>query len=51
MARTFPQAAYSGLQKSLQQDWQFVQRVREDVGVEFASIDEAISLSYLLDIK
>jgi hypothetical protein len=46
-AKSFPQAAFSGLQKSLQQEWQFVQRVREDVGLEFANIEEAISLSFL----
>jgi hypothetical protein len=42
-----PQSAYSGLQKSLQQEWQFVQRVRKDIGDEFTEIEEAISLLFL----
>jgi hypothetical protein len=47
VAKNFSQAAYLGLQKSLQQEWHFVQRVKEDVGDEFANIEEAISLSFL----
>jgi hypothetical protein len=35
VAQNFPQSAYSGLQKLLQQEWQFVQRVRKDIGMEF----------------
>jgi hypothetical protein len=35
VAPNFPQAAYSGLQKSLQQEWQFVQRVTKGIGPEF----------------
>jgi hypothetical protein len=32
----FPQTAYAGLQKSLQQEWQFVQRVTKGIaGPEF----------------
>ena len=31
-AKTIPQAAYCGLQKSLQAGWQFVQRVVEGIG-------------------
>ena len=27
--------AYAGLQKSLQQEWDFVQRVTPDIGTEF----------------
>jgi hypothetical protein len=47
VAKNFPHSAYSGLQKSLQQEWQFVKRVKEDVGREFASIEEALSLTFL----
>jgi hypothetical protein len=47
VAKNFPQSAYSGLQKSLQQEWQFVKRVKEGVGAEFTNIDEAISQTFL----
>jgi hypothetical protein len=43
VAKNFPQYAYSGLQKALQQERQFVQRVKEVVGEEFTNIEEAIS--------
>jgi hypothetical protein len=43
IAKNFPQLAYSGLQKSLQQEWQFVQRVRKDIGMEFTNVERAIS--------
>ena len=42
-APIFSQAAYSGLQKSLQQEWQFVQRVTKDVGSEFRAIELSLS--------
>jgi hypothetical protein len=47
VAKNFPQSAYSGLQKSLQQEWQFVQRVKEGVGEKFTAIEEAISNTFL----
>jgi hypothetical protein len=47
VAKNFPQSAYSGLQKSLQQEWQFVQRVKEGVGEEFTDIERAISQTFL----
>ncbi len=47
IAISHPQSAYSGLQKSLQQEWQFVQRVKEGVGEEFTAIEEAISNTFL----
>jgi hypothetical protein len=42
--KNFPQSAYSGLQKLLQQEWQFVQRVRKDFGMEFTNVERAIAL-------
>jgi hypothetical protein len=47
VAKNFPQSAYSSLQKSLQQEWHFVQRVKEGVGEEFTDIEEAISQTFL----
>jgi hypothetical protein len=46
-APNFPQAAYSGLQKSLQQEWQFVQRVTKNIGPEFESVEQALSETFL----
>jgi hypothetical protein len=47
VANNFPQSAYSGLQKLLQQEWQFEQRVRKDIGMEFTNVKRAISQSFL----
>ena len=46
-ALNFPQAAYSGLQKSLQQEWQFAKRVTKDVGSEFKAVELALSGTFL----
>ena len=37
-----PQSAYAGLQKSLQQEWAFVQRVTPGVGAAFGPVEEAL---------
>ena len=37
-----PQSAYAGLQKSLQQEWDFVQRVTPGVGEAFGQVEEAL---------
>ena len=42
-----PQTAYQALQKSLQQEWQFVQRVCKDVGAFFEPIEKAITEDFL----
>jgi hypothetical protein len=47
VAKNFPQSAYSGLQKLLQQEWQFVQRVRKDTGMDFTEVERTISQSFL----
>ena len=36
------QSAYAGLQKSLQQEWDFVQRVTPGVGEAFGPVEEAL---------
>jgi hypothetical protein len=46
-AKRFPQSAYSGLQRSLQQEWQFVQRVTKGIGNKFAKVEEEISQLFL----
>ncbi len=47
VTQAFPQAAYSGLQKSLQQEWQFVQRVTKGIGPEFASVEQTLAKTFL----
>jgi hypothetical protein len=47
VAARFPQSAYAGLQKSLQQEWQFLQRVTDGLGEEFRGIEEALSTKFL----
>ena len=37
-----PQSAYAGLQKSLQQEWAFVQRATPGVGAAFSPVEEAL---------
>ena len=46
-APNFPQAAHSGLQKSLQQEWQFVQKVTKNVGPEFEAVEVALSMTMM----
>ena len=47
VACRYPQTAYAGLAKSLQSEWQFLQRVTPDVGEAFAPVEEAIRESFL----
>ena len=47
VTQVFPQAAYCGLQKSLQQEWQFVQRVTKGIGPEFATIEQTLARIFL----
>jgi hypothetical protein len=46
-AGNFPQAAYAGLTKSVQQEWQFVQRVIEGIGDNFTDVQKAITECFL----
>ena len=42
VAHKQPQYAYAGLQKSLQQEWSFVQRVTPGAGEAFGPVEEAL---------
>ena len=42
-----PQAAFTGLSKSLQHQWTYLQRVIPDIGPLFAPLEEAISSLFL----
>ena len=45
--RKHPQSAYAGLQKSLRQEWAFVQRVIPGIGDEFGPVEEEIAKAFL----
>jgi hypothetical protein len=49
-ALSHPQTALAGLHKSLQQEWQFFQRVIDGIGDDLAPIEEAISNLFLPDL-
>ena len=42
VALKHPHSAYTRLQKSLQQEWDFVQRVTPEVGAAFGPVEEAL---------
>jgi hypothetical protein len=46
-AQHFPQGAYPGLQKSLQQECQFLQQVRRDTGENFTKVEKAITQVFI----
>jgi hypothetical protein len=46
-AISHPQTAFAGLQKSLQHEWQFVQRVIDDIGDCFFDIEDSITNIFL----
>ena len=47
VARKHPQSAYAGLQKSLQKEWAFVQRVTPGIGDAFGPVEEEIATAFL----
>ena len=47
VAERHPQAACAGLQKSLMQEWQFLQRVTSGLSDEFEVIEEALAENFL----
>ena len=48
IARNYPQAAYAGLSKSLQAEWQYMHRVIDDVGAHFGPIEDALATVFLI---
>jgi hypothetical protein len=46
-AKHFPKTAYSGLHKSLQQEWLFLQRVRKDSEEKFSEGEKVISRVFI----
>jgi hypothetical protein len=47
VAGNYPQAAYAGLTFSLQNEWQYVQRVTSDTAAHFAPLEVAIRTKFL----
>jgi hypothetical protein len=47
VSQRFPQTAYAGLSKSLQSEWQYLQRVLPDAGSYFKPIEEALATNFL----
>jgi hypothetical protein len=47
VAERFPQAAYAGLSKSLQHEWQFLQRVTQGLGDEFQDVEQVLHHDFL----
>eukprot|EP00978_Attheya_sp_CCMP212_P047373 scaffold421334_cov62-Attheya_sp.AAC.4 len=47
VAPQFLQTAYAGIQKSLQQEWQFVQRVIDGIGGKFSEVEAALMEVFL----
>ena len=48
VARKHPQSAYAVLQKSLQPEWAFMQRVTLGIGDAFVPVEEEIAKAFLL---
>ena len=48
VAHKHPQSAYAGLQKSLQQEWDFFQRVTPGVGDACGPVEEALRDIFVL---
>jgi hypothetical protein len=47
IAPKYPQTAYTGLQKSLQNEWQFVQCVKPGIGDHFHGVEVALATKFL----
>ena len=46
VARRYPQTAFAGLARSLQSEWQFLQRVTPDIAPAFAPLEAAIATEF-----
>ena len=47
VARWHLQTAYAGLQKSLQQEWDFAQHITPDIGMDFQSVEDKLQDTFL----
>jgi hypothetical protein len=46
-ARLYPQSAYTGLQRSLQQEWQYVQRVVGNMSGSFSEVEKVLRSDFI----
>ena len=51
VARRHPQTAYTGLQKSLHQEWDFVQRVASSIGPALQPVEDDLRDAFLLALS
>ena len=47
VSRKHPQSTYVGLQKSLQQEWEFVQRVTPGIGETFGLVEKTLRETFV----
>jgi hypothetical protein len=47
IAETYPQSAYTGMERSVQAEWTFVQQVVRDVGDKFGTVRKVMHRSFL----
>ena len=47
VARKHPKSAYAGLKKSLQKEWEFVQRVTPGVGDSFGPVETVLKETFV----
>ena len=47
VAKRFPQTAYAGLARSLQSEWQYLQRVTPDIAAAFEPLEVALAKNFL----
>ena len=50
VARKHPHYAFAGLQKSLQQEWEFMQRFTPEIGDAFGPVEEEIKTAFVLEL-
>ena len=50
VARNHPQSSNAGLNKSLQQEWSFVQRVTPNIGYAFGPMEQVLRDAFILDL-
>ena len=50
VSQKYPQSPYAGLQKSLQQEWEFVQRVTPGVGDSFRPVEKALKETFVPEL-
>ena len=50
VSRKHLQSAYAGMQKSLQQEWAFMQQVTHDIGDAFSPVEKVLQENFVLSL-